>query len=118
MNRRLDIEVGVAYGSDPAQVVALLKRVIAATPDVAQHPEPTVLFLRLGASSLDFSVRACTHDFSNWANVRSDLMTRIYAALNEAGIEIPFPQQDLHLRSVSEQAAAMLATQRPTADES
>jgi small-conductance mechanosensitive channel len=68
-----------------------------------------VLLIAFGPSSLNFSIRAWTHDFENWRGIRSSLMTRIHAALVEAGVGIPFPQQDLHLRSVSTDVAAALA---------
>ena len=98
--RRLDVPVGVAYGSDVSTVMALLRETVANTKDVAQSPAPTVLFIGMGASSLDFSVRAWTHEYDDWVLVRSDLVTRIHTALVQAGIQIPFPQQDVHLRSV------------------
>lgn len=108
MSRRLDINLGVAYGSNPVEVMELLTRITRETPHVAKSPAPAVLFMGLGASSLDFGIRAWTYDFDNWVSIRSELMTRIHAALVEAGIEIPFPQQDVNLRSVSEQAGAIL----------
>ncbi|GAA5074096.1 mechanosensitive ion channel domain-containing protein [Lysobacter panacisoli] len=108
-NRRLDINLGVAYGSDPLKVIELLKVAIKQTPGVSSDPAPAVLFMGLGASSLDFGLRVWTYDYDNSVNVRSDLVTRIYTALVEAGVEIPYPQQDLHLRSVSQDVAAMFA---------
>ncbi|QGW63778.1 mechanosensitive ion channel [Lysobacter soli] len=107
-NRRLDIDIGVAYGSDPAQLTALLQKTALQTTGIVSNPEPAVLFLGFGASALNFGLRAWTYDYDNSASIRSDLVTRIYAALNEAGIEMPFPQQDIHLRSVSEEAGEML----------
>ena len=97
--RRVDMAVGVAYGSDPAMVRDLLLQVAQGTERVALHPPPTVLFTGFGASSLDFSVRAWT-GFDESVFVRSDLGVAVHAALKEAGIEIPFPQQDLHLKSI------------------
>ncbi|MGL6111309.1 MAG: mechanosensitive ion channel domain-containing protein [Rubrivivax sp.] len=97
--RRVDMPVGVAYGSDPEQVRALLLAVAQRTERVASQPPPVVLFTGFGASSLDFSVRAWTH-FDDHPVVRSAMGMAIHAALAEAGIEIPFPQQDLHLKSV------------------
>ncbi len=97
--RRFDLPVGVAYGSDPAMVAELLAKVTQATEGVLRHPPPTVLFTGFGASSLDFSVRGWA-SFDDHVFVRSRLALAIHAALKEAGIEIPFPQQDLHLRSV------------------
>jgi small-conductance mechanosensitive channel len=73
-----------------------------------------VLFMGFGASTLDFSIRAWTHDFDNWINIRSDLMARMYDALRQAGIEIAFPQRDLHLRTVSDEASAALGVGRRT----
>jgi len=113
MDRRIDVNVGVAYGSDPRRVVELLMEVTKATPGVATVPEPTVLFTGFGASSLDFGVRAWTNEFGEWVRIRTELTMRVYEALRDAGIEIPFPQQDLHLRSVAPDAGAILAGQRP-----
>ncbi|NJD31354.1 MAG: mechanosensitive ion channel [Gammaproteobacteria bacterium] len=109
MSRRLDVNVGVAYGNDPKRVLELLMQVAKSTPGVAASPEPSVLFVGFGASSLDFGLRAWTHDFGNWVAIRSEMTVRVYEALRAAGIEIPFPQQDLHLRSVSPQARVGLA---------
>jgi len=97
--RRVDIPVGVAYGSDPEQVRALLLQVAQRAERVVAQPPPVVLFAGFGASSLDFSVRVWAR-FDDSPGVRSALGLAIHAALRDAGIEIPFPQQDLHLRSV------------------
>ncbi|MDR0184189.1 mechanosensitive ion channel family protein [Lysobacter arvi] len=107
-NRRLDIDIGVAYGTDAARVTALLQHTALQTPGIVTNPEPVVLFLGFGASALNFGVRAWTYDYDNSATIRSDLVTRIYDALNQAGIELPFPQQDIHLRSVSAEARDVL----------
>ena len=98
-SRRIEVKVGVAYGSDPQQVLSLLTACAQQTPGIASAPEVVALFDGFGASSLDFTVRAWSHDFDHWTSQRSALATRIYAALNEAGIEIPFPQQDVHVRN-------------------
>jgi small-conductance mechanosensitive channel len=108
MDRRIDVNVGVAYGTDPRRVLELLESVARTTPGVALEPDPNIVFTGFGASSLDFSIRAWTGDSGDWVNIRSQLTIRIYEALQQAGIEIPFPQQDLHLRSVSADAAARL----------
>jgi len=68
-----------------------------------------VVFLRFGPSSLDFGIRAWTNDFSDWVPIRSQITIGVYEALRAAGIEIPFPQHDLHLRSVSEDVVARMA---------
>jgi len=106
MNRRFDVNVGVAYGSDVTRVLELLLATAKSTPRVTASPQPMVLFVGFGASSLDFCVRAWTSDFDNWVATRSDLTVRVHDALAAAGIEIPFPQRDLHLRSVSPELRA------------
>jgi small-conductance mechanosensitive channel len=98
--RRVDVPVGVAYGNDPETVLALLTEVANRTPGVTRKPPATVLFTGFGASSLDFSVRAWTDSFDHAIFVRSALAVGIHSALKEAGIEIPFPQHDLHLRTI------------------
>jgi small-conductance mechanosensitive channel len=98
--RRIDIPLGVAYGSDPNKVLALLAEVANATEGVSRNPAPTVLFTGFGANSLDFSVRAWTDSFDDSVFVRSGMAVRIHDALQQAGIEIPFPQRDLHVKSV------------------
>ncbi len=107
-NRRMDVDVGVAYGSDPHRVLALLAEVARTTTGVAEEPAPAIVFAGFGASSLDFAVRAWTNNFADWVLTRSQLTVRIHDALKDAGIEIPFPQQDLHLRSISPEASAQL----------
>jgi small-conductance mechanosensitive channel len=101
MDRRIDVNVGVAYGSDPRKVLDLLLEVTTATPGIATEPAPAILFTGFGASSLDFGIRAWTNNFGDWVKIRSDLNVRVYDALLAAGIQIPFPQQDVHLRTVS-----------------
>jgi small-conductance mechanosensitive channel len=109
MDRRIDVNVGVAYGSDPRKVLELLMDVTTGTEGIATEPAPTVLFVGFGANSLDFSIRAWTNNFGNWVKIRSNLTVRVHDALKAAGIEIPFPQHDLHVRSVAPAAASVLA---------
>jgi small-conductance mechanosensitive channel len=107
MTRRVDVNIGVAYGSNPREVMQLLLDVAKSTPGVAASPEPNVVFVGFGASSLDFSIRAWTHDFDDWVNVRSEMSARLYEAMTAAGIEIPFPQRTVHVKSVAPQAAGL-----------
>ena len=109
MDRRFEVLLGVAYGTDPKQVLELVMDVTKSTPGVAANPEPVVQFSAMGANSLDFTIRAWTHDFAAWGKIRSDLIVRIHDAIIAAGIQIPFPQRDLHLRSISPDVAAVLS---------
>lgn len=106
--RRINVDVGVRYGTDPERVLALLLEVAAADDRILERPEPTALFLGFGDSSLDFRLRAWTARFDTWVQIRSDLCVAVNRALAEAGIEIPFPQRDLHLRSVDPAAGRSL----------
>lgn len=104
--RRMEITVGVAYGTDPEVVLRLLLDVARDHPEVLDDPEPAGLFTGFGQSSLDFELRAWTTE--DFVRVSSDLRVAINRRLAEAGIEIPFPQRDLHLRSVAPAAADRL----------
>ncbi len=109
MNRRIDVEVGVAYGSDPRRVLELLREVALGTPGITPEPAPAIVFKGFGASSLDFGIRAWTNDFGDWVTIRTEMTTRVCEAFAKEGIEIPFPQQDVHLRSVAPEAGQQLA---------
>lgn len=98
--RRIDIPVGAAYGSDPKTVLEILEAVAARTPGITRNPAPTVVFSGFGQSALEFSVRAWTDNYDDAVFVRSAMAVAIHDALREAGIEIPFPQRDLHIRSI------------------
>ena len=95
--RRIDIEVGVEYGSDPGRVLELLAGVARANAAVLDDPAPLALFNRFGPSSLDFQLRAWTENLDDAAVVRSALCVAISAALQEAGIVIPFPIYDVRV---------------------
>jgi potassium-dependent mechanosensitive channel len=94
------IPVGVAYGSDIALVMQTLKECALAHPGVLHSPEPQVLFRSFGDSSLDFELCAWVADLDTRSQVASDLRQDIDRRFRQAGIEIPFPQRDLHVRSV------------------
>jgi small-conductance mechanosensitive channel len=107
-NRRIDVEVGVAYGSDPEQVIRILQGAAEGHAHVLSDPPPMALFKGFGESSLDFELRVWTAHPERWMPTRSEVCIAIGTALREAGIAIPFPQRDLHLVSVDDRAAALL----------
>ena len=107
----MEIPVGVAYGSDPQKVMSVLLEVAKADDRLLTDPEPYVLFMGFGESSLDFELRAWTVEFDSFLRVRSGLCTEVEAALRAEGITIPFPQRDLHVKTV---AAAGTPTEAPT----
>jgi len=99
-HRRVEIPVGVAYGNRPANVIEVLRRVLDREERILQFPEPMILFKGFGDSSLDFELRFWARDYLTWLTLASDVASAIYDELHEAGITIPFPQRDLHLKSV------------------
>ncbi len=105
---RVKVPVGVAYGSDIQKVLEILMSCAGEHPLVLTQPQPRALFLAFGTSSLDFELRVWTPDFSDRRQLQSELNQEIESEFSLAGIEIPFPQADLHLRSVDDQVAATL----------
>jgi small-conductance mechanosensitive channel len=106
--RRVEVLVGVAYGTDPQTVLRLLASTASEHPEVLKHPEPDALFKGFGESSLDFSLRFWTASFDEWIRVGSEVTVAVNNAIVGAGIEIPFPQRDLHVRSISPSASGKL----------
>lgn len=96
---RLEIPVGVAYGSDVRRVHGILMDIARSHPLVLKNPEPFVHFANFGDSSLDFEVRVYLADILRQLEVQNDIRFAIVEAFDKEGIEIPFPQRDLHLRS-------------------
>jgi small-conductance mechanosensitive channel len=96
---RVRVTVGVAYGSDTARVRDTLLRIAEARPDVLPEPPPQVLFKDFGESSLDFELLTWLSDPRDENAVASEMRFAIDQAFRAEGIEIPFPQRDLHLRS-------------------
>jgi small-conductance mechanosensitive channel len=99
---RFAYPVGVSYGCDPERVRDILKEVASRHPDVLTHPSPEVVFSGFGDSSLDFQLKVWTITrVQTPLPLGSELYYAIFAAFREHGIEIPFPQRDLHLKTIS-----------------
>jgi len=113
---RVRVPVGVAYGTDLSKVLSILLSCAEANPIVLATPKPVALFLAFGASSLDFELRVWISDFNDKLTVLSQLNQDIDEEFQRAGIEIPFPQSDLHLRSIDQEAAAQLTGSRTSSE--
>ncbi|MEZ5399120.1 MAG: mechanosensitive ion channel [Bryobacteraceae bacterium] len=97
---RFRLPVGVSYGSDPAHVREILVAVAVANKDVLATPPPDLMFVGFGDSSLDFELRVWTENrVQTYPVLKSDLYFAIFEAFRKAGIEIPFPQRDVHIRT-------------------
>ena len=99
--RRIDVPVGVAYGTDPNSVIEVLEGAATKHPSVVHNPAPKALFLGFGDNSLNFQLNVWFAE-NKWYSASSDLRIGVNDALNAAGIEIARPQRDLHLRTIDE----------------
>jgi small-conductance mechanosensitive channel len=97
-NRRMDIPVEVARGTDPQRVVDLLVDVAAAHANVVDDPAPVCLFLGFGDSSLKFELRLWVGDFDLGLSTRSEVAIAVNEALRREGIEVPIPRLDVQTR--------------------
>ncbi len=100
--RRIELIIGVAYKSDPRQVNQLLMSILENHPEILQLPEPGIFFHEMTDNSLDFMLNFWISDFVEGKRIRSEVLFTIFDVFKENGIEIPFPQRDLHLRSVDQ----------------
>lgn len=97
---RLRLPIGVAYGTDPERLRRLLIEIATEHPMVLRDPAPELFFNGFGDSSLNFELGVWTAEMaSKPRRFRSELNYSMERTLRENGIEIPFPQRDLHLRS-------------------
>ncbi len=97
---RIALPVGVGYGSDPEQVRELLLGVARTIPEVLREPAPDVMFTDYGDNSLNFALRVWTEAHTHTPQIlKSHLYFAIFKVFKQHGIELPFPQRDLHIRS-------------------
>ncbi|PYN61035.1 MAG: hypothetical protein DMD90_24630 [Candidatus Rokuibacteriota bacterium] len=95
--RRIDLRVGVDYGSAPEKVVEVLEGVGRAHPQVLKDPAPQAVFIAFGDSSINFELRAWTNRFERWPKIQTELAVAVYAALPAAGMTLPFPQREVRI---------------------
>lgn len=96
---RVDVLVGIAYGSDTERARQILLDVAADDEGILIDPEPQVLFTAFGDSTLDFELRAQVGRVEDLLMTRSRLHFEVDKRFREAEIEIAFPQRDIHIRS-------------------
>jgi len=98
---RRQVDVGVAYGSDVQLVRTVLLRIVNDMPEIMDVPAPRVDFMDFGDSALIFRVRFWITSPEFWLTAPTELRFRIDEEFKKHGIEIAFPQQDIHIRSAS-----------------
>ncbi len=97
---RIEIPVGIAYGSDVELAKRLMLEVAQAHELVLDDPEPVVYFRGFGDSSLDFELRVHSPDLESYLPIKDAMHTQIDTVFRAHNIEIPFPQRDIHVRSM------------------
>ncbi|MBD1576257.1 small-conductance mechanosensitive channel MscS [Vibrio sp. S11_S32] len=97
--RRIDHVIGVSYGSDLKKTKEVISKVLAADSRILQTPAPTIGVVALADSSVNFVVRPWVKTEAYW-DVYFDSLQAIKEALDAEGIEIPFPQMDVHMNKV------------------
>jgi potassium-dependent mechanosensitive channel len=98
--RRVAIPIGVAYGSDPRQVQAVLLTVAGGNPEVLKTPEPVVTLDEFSPASINFTLYTFVGDINKAGSVRTQLSMAVLDAFAEAGIEIPYGQTDVAVRKM------------------
>jgi potassium efflux system protein len=97
---RVVVRVGVSYDADAEIVMSALKDIATQHPSVMREPAPSVVFLSFGESTLNFELRVYVDQLRERADTSSDLHREILRVFRERGIEIAFPQMDLHVRDL------------------
>jgi small-conductance mechanosensitive channel len=95
--RRVEVAVGVAYGTDPQVVLKMLTEIAVKNPHVLAYPPPQTIFLGFGDNALNFELTFWAAQ-SMWFELKSEIGLAVLRALRQAKIEIPYPQKDLHVR--------------------
>jgi small-conductance mechanosensitive channel len=96
---RMDVNVGVSYESDLETVVRSLREVAAEHPEVLRNPAPDVLHIGFGDSAWNMRLRVWLGNSERHLEVQSEINCAIVQKFRQNGVEIPFPQRDLHVRS-------------------
>ena len=97
---RLHLPIGISYRADPHRAIELVEQAARETPRVLREPEPRCLAVAFGESTIDLDARFWINDPRNGVhNVKSAVLLRIWDLYHQHGIELPYPQRDLHLKT-------------------
>lgn len=98
--RRIEIKIGVHYSANPEEVMNILKSALEEEKDILKNPSPYILFKGHGDSTQNFDLRFWTSNSNDWIFLRSNVLLKITRLLNEAGIEIPYQQQNVYIKEM------------------
>jgi len=114
----LRIPVGIAYSADVRKAMALCEEAARQTERIITDPPPQCLLVGFGESSIDLELGAWINDPVNGVkNVKSDVLLKIWENFQKEGMEIPYPQRDIHLKTMPPDTGGMAgeATDSPPA---
>ena len=106
---RITLKIGVGYGSDPDLVRSELLELARAHPAVLAEPAPVALFMALGDSALNFELRCFVREIGDRLRTTDDLHSKIVHRFRKRGIDIAFPQMDVHVHKVETAGAATVS---------
>jgi small-conductance mechanosensitive channel len=108
--RRASVDVGISYSSDIEQAIKIALDLMRGNPLVLQDPQPAVVTTELASSSVNLQLRAWTKT-GDFMAVKNALTAGIFEAYRREGIEIPFPQMDIHIKETKEKKKEMMEIQ-------
>lgn len=111
--RRVELIIGVNYGADIKTVTEILKQAVAGREGVMENPEPLVFLFQFGDSSVNFRVFFWLTDLALAGQLQHDVLAAIYENLQKAGVGFPYPQRDLHIRSVDPEILQQWKPEQP-----
>ena len=101
-NVRVRVPIGISYNADPRRAIALCLEAAQSTSRTLKSPEPKCLVIGFGDNSIDLELRFWIDDPSNGVgNVRSEVLLAVWDRFQKEGIDIPFPQRDIHVSGLS-----------------
>jgi small-conductance mechanosensitive channel len=103
---RFTVDVSVAYGSNIDTVYECLEAAMNEHKQISQSPKPFVRFVAFGDSSLQFNMMFWSKNTFRIENVKSELRRDVYTRLSEHGLNIPFPQRDVHIKGLEQMISA------------
>ncbi|MEL6980657.1 MAG: mechanosensitive ion channel domain-containing protein, partial [Pseudomonadota bacterium] len=107
---RATIRIRASFDTDPARVIAIMEAVALSHESVLSYPQPLAMFRSVSDSGLEFELWAYLGNVNLVFNVHSDLMVMLWKRLREEGVEVPYPQTGLHVRSLPAAANGAAAT--------
>jgi potassium efflux system protein len=115
-NRRVELTIGVAYGSNIQKVKTLLMDVVEGRDDIMNFPAPSVFVHNINETSVDFKVAFWAAEIGQWVELKSNILTEIYTTLEREGVKLPSRQQDVQVNLPGGKTLALEEAMRPVDD--